>query len=286
MSKRCKFICTLQYLKMGETIMIRKLEEKDRGSVLGFLGKEPSYNLFMIGDIEAFGFEEDFQELWGQYDEAGALEGVLLRFNESFIPYFADNGFDNSGFKDIIISYEGKKLVSGKESVLKSFEGILPGYTARTTFFCELTDGDRLKPAEENNEIKIAGESDAERVYDLIHQIDEFSGLGSTTERIAHKIRTKTGRVYYIENDAGMMVSVVQTTAENSMSAMVVGVATLKEYRGQGFMSRCLSKLCRDILSEGRTLCLFYDNPEAGKVYHRLGFRTIGNWMMITASKE
>ncbi len=63
---------------------------------------------------------------------------------------------------------------------------------------------------------------------------------------------------------------------------MVVGVATLKEYRGGGLMSKCLSKLCVDVMSEGKMLCLFYDNPKAGSIYHKLGFKTIDNWMMIT----
>ena len=37
------------------------------------------------------------------------------------------------------------------------------------------------------------------------------------------------------------MLTVSQTTAENSKSAMVVGVATRKGYRGKGLMSECLS---------------------------------------------
>ena len=77
------------------------------------------------------------------------------------------------------------------------------------------------------------------------------------------------------------MVCNVQTAAENSKSAMVVAVATHKDYRKRGFMAQCLSKLCRDLLNENKTLCLFYDNPEAGSVYHKLGFKTIGKWKMI-----
>lgn len=64
--------------------------------------------------------------------------------------------------------------------------------------------------------------------------------------------------------------------------AMVVGVATAKSYRKQGRVSRCLTTLCSDVMAEGKSLCLFYDNPEAGKIYHRLGFKTIDNWVMVT----
>jgi len=32
------------------------------------------------------------------------------------------------------------------------------------------------------------------------------------------------------------------------------------------------------VLQEGKVLCLFYDNPEAGKIYKRLGYVDIGKW--------
>ena len=98
---------------------------------------------------------------------------------------------------------------------------------------------------------------------------------------IEDRIEEKSGRVYFIEDGSGKMLSVAQTTAENSKSAMVVGVATAKGYRDQGLMSACLSKLCWDVLGEGKTLCLFYDNPKAGSVYLGMGFEPVDNWVMI-----
>lgn len=41
-----------------------------------------------------------------------------------------------------------------------------------------------------------------------------------------------------------------------------------------------MTKLCHELLAEGKMLCLFYDNPEAGSIYKRLGFEDIGKWMM------
>jgi predicted GNAT family acetyltransferase len=41
-----------------------------------------------------------------------------------------------------------------------------------------------------------------------------------------------------------------------------------------------MNALCLDVLAEGKTLCLFYDNPKAGSIYKRLGFKDIGFWSM------
>lgn len=78
------------------------------------------------------------------------------------------------------------------------------------------------------------------------------------------------------------MVSTASTTAENSLSAMVVGVATLENYKKKGYATKCMLKLCSDLLHEGKELCFFYDNPTTGVIYKRIGFEDIGVWMMYT----
>ena len=261
--------------------MVRILNENDRATVLDFLSAEPSINLFIIGDIENYGFQEDFQTIWGQFTEDGILEGVLLKYHESFIPYFKNPDFDITEFSKILLSHKGRTLFSGKESLIRKFEQVLPPHTLRSTYFCELATRDSLPTLKQTEDIKIATEEDSERVQHLMDQIEEFMSSDSA-ERIRQKIRTRQGRVYYIENEEGVMVSIAQTSAENSKSAMIVGVATLPDYRCKGYMTRCMTKLCQDIMAEGKTLCLFYDNPKAGKIYHRLGFKNIDNWAMIS----
>ena len=50
--------------------------------------------------------------------------------------------------------------------------------------------------------------------------------------------------------------------------------------RGQGLASACMRVLCRRLLENRDAVCLFYDNPAAGRIYKRLGFRDIGFWAM------
>lgn len=258
--------------------MIRKLVESDRGVALDFLSKEPSINLFIIGDIEIYGFHNDFQEVYGQFDDE-KLEGVLLRFHENFIPYWKKKDFNSEGFKQIIRNAEGKIMISGKESIVKNFCNIFTESSVRTTYFCELKDDNQLNVSREN--ILKAKDSDSEKIFNFIDSIEEFTGLGNSKERIESVLRTQAGRIYYMESEEGEVITVSQTTAENSKSAMIVGVATKKDYRKKGLMTKCLSTLCKDVLDEGKILCLFYDNPKAGNVYLKLGFKSIDNWIMI-----
>ncbi len=42
--------------------MIRRLTEQDHEICFRFLRRQPAENLFIIGDIEAYGYAQDFQK--------------------------------------------------------------------------------------------------------------------------------------------------------------------------------------------------------------------------------
>jgi predicted GNAT family acetyltransferase len=262
--------------------MIRILKEADRQTAMAFLSEEAAINLFIIGDIEVYGFDTDFQCLWGQFDAAGELEGILLKYRNSYIPYYSKETFETGGFARIIeaAAKENEIVLSGKGALLEPFMKLLPDYHVKNMFFCELSSMDDFKPQVINQTIRIAKADEAMAIKTLIDQIEEFRGTVTSADEIAMKIENKAGRVYYIEK-ASKVTTVAQTSAENSKSAMIVGVATHPDFRNKGYTSQCMTKLCKDVLLEGKGLCLFYDNPSAGSIYHRLGFKTIGQWMMI-----
>lgn len=261
--------------------MNRKLTENDRETTLNFLYEEPSFNLFIIGDILNTGFNSDFMEMWGQYDEVGSLTAVLLRYFNNFIPYYKPwyKG-DLQYFKDIIVSCDKKKLISGKSEIVDRFTDILKEHKLKRDYFCELRDKSKLVADSGDMVIKKASAGDAGRISDFIECIEELGSTGENREMLAAAIESGAGRYYYIEDEYGNIASVAGTSAETRFSAMVVSVATRKDLRKRGLAVKCVSRLCLETLKDCKNICLFYDNPEAGKVYHGIGFETIGNWTM------
>ncbi|MCH2861560.1 hypothetical protein K3V64_14710, partial [Listeria monocytogenes] len=73
-------------------------------------------------------------------------------------------------------------------------------------------------------------------------------------------------RIFYIEQ-VQEVVAVAETSAENSFSALITGVATSDGYRQHGFASTLLKKLCCDVLAEGTT-------PSANTSQHNF-FRSV-----------
>jgi predicted GNAT family acetyltransferase len=261
--------------------MIRRLSERDHEKCLELLKPKSAENLFILGDIEAFGYEQEFQKVWGDFDSAGCLRGVLLKYKGNYIPYAASEDFDAEGFASIISEDGDLQMLSGLKSVAQRVFPYIKRKLARhrELFYAKCSGVTNVMQSADFTEVKRAGLQDVERIMELYKQIPEFADSTETVEDKRRNMNKGVSRTYYIERD-GKMVSVASTAAENSLSAMVVGVGTIDGYKRQGLASRCISKLCLDVLSEGKELCLFYDNPEAGRIYKRIGFEDLDRWMM------
>lgn len=306
--------------------MIRKLTEADREPLMALICKEPALNLFIIGDVENFGFEQDFMDLWGEFDTAERqIKAVLLRFYRSYLPY-AEGPFDVEGFSEIMRKDKDISMISGRSDVVQAFTEVLQFREEKHMLFAEMKElkleisemeqeirdtkqdiGDtltlKMKSIEQNIDeslsakmkglehnsssylvapdiIKKATVDDVEAICALTDIIEEFqfSPEGSRTN-LRKKLESGTGRTYFIERE-GQVIATASTSAENSMSAMIIAVATHPSFRGHGLASRVVAKMCADLLNEGKSLCLFYDNPQAGIIYKRLGFYDIGSWSM------
>lgn len=127
---------------------------------------------------------------------------------------------------------------------------------------------------------------DVERLYNLRSTIIEFSDSNSSPESLQRGIESGSSRTFYYQDSTGEVIASASTTAENKYAAMVVGVCTAKHVRRQGYASKIMITLSEEVLKEGKTLCLFYDNPQAGQIYKRIGYKDIGEYLMAYKPKE
>lgn len=262
--------------------MIRKLIEEDRKQVLQYLYRDVSYNIFIIGDIENFGFDQDFQTVYGELDESGNYKSVLLFYNENAI-YYSHNNYFNKKYTKILEQHKFHYM-NGKEELMTLIKPFLPSsFKFQPMYFCNATE--IHNPSEVTETIKqIQTEEDISRLYDLLVTIEEFGIQHRSRESFidSSKKGLVMGTKLYIEKD-GKIVSTVATTADTTKNAMIVGVATHKDFRGKGYASQLMISLMQEYLkNKKKDLCLFYDNPEAGKIYKRLGFKDVGKWVMMS----
>lgn len=265
--------------------MIRKLTDHDRTACFELIQRKPAENLFIIGDLEAFGFDTDFQDIWGDFTEDGKLRAVLLRYNINFIPY-AEGNFDVEGFAKIINEHPEGSQLSGLDELTSA---IIPYLSKkikshRHFFYAKCENDVDLPKKIDLVQVQKAGVNDIGRIITLHSQIPEFSEAPRNPMSMKRAMEKGVARTFFIEED-NQLVASASTTAENSYAGMVVGVCTLEAYKRRGYATKCLTRLTREVLQEGKALCLFYDNPEAGKIYKRLGYVDIGKWTLISFEK-
>jgi predicted GNAT family acetyltransferase len=264
--------------------MLRKLTEKDRQSALEYLSREPSYNVFTIGDIENFGFVSDFQEVWGDFNKRNEIRALMLRYYDNYIVYSATGDFDESAVCDVLSGRPGEWMLSGKASLLVPLAVRLGLHDVHHQVLAELRTVGDLSRASSESSVEWATLATFEKVIDLQSSIEEFHRINSSVEAIRHTIKSGTGRTVFVRQGSEA-VSSASSAAENSSSAMIIGVCTAKEYRHKGLATICMTHLCNALLDQGKVPCLFYENPKAARIYKRIGFRDVGRWTMAKRKK-
>lgn len=112
-------------------------------------------------------------------------------------------------------------------------------------YFCECKDDAALPETILHTRIKLATMDDVKRIMKLRSNIEEFPHTEQSEKILRQSLETNTGRTYYIEEE-GEIVASASTSAENSLSAMVVGVCTHPNYRDRGYASLLLQKMIQD----------------------------------------
>lgn len=260
--------------------MIKQLTEQDFDITMDFVSEKPAENLFIIGDIEGYGFHSDIQTLWGDFNDKDHLRGVLLKYDKNFIIY-APGEFDAKGLANIINTDSSYSFLSGIEEMVNKLN---PYITAepknrRVLYYAKCETAEFLPVIPLGITLEKARAEDAEAIIAHMKAIPEFADGDYSVENKRMSLKKGLARARFIKED-GVIISSASSTAENSQSAMIVGVGTLPEHQKKGLASYCMSKLCEELLAEGKMLCLFYDNPAAGSIYKRLGFEDIGKWCM------
>ncbi len=267
--------------------MIVKIGPRERKKVERYLNQEPEFNLFILGDLATHGLDCEFLDLWAQVGDDGTILAVILRYFGSYVVYARDSFVEQEVAAFVHERAESMRSLSGKREVVSR---ILPHLDCLDSG--KVMHFSRLKRLELKQlpikaakwQVNVATFEDLGRIALLRSKI--FSESKTVVRKMLQQgITQGAGRAYFIEVD-NEIAATAQTTAEYESAAMIVGVATAPKYRRRGMATACLYKLCQDLLGEGKSLCLFYENPDAGILYHRLGFEDIGFWQMATAKKD
>ncbi|MDP3130147.1 MAG: GNAT family N-acetyltransferase [Bacillota bacterium] len=263
--------------------MFRQGDATDIAGILAFAGKEPELNLFLIGDLEFYGLDNDFIDVWIEETSEGKLKTVLLRYHRNFLLHSETNDYDRASVWKIVQAHDGTFLnCSGacfsylKEELPANAE-IRPMKMAKMRQL--IAPEFRLMP------VRIAAPDDAERIVRSMFQIEEFRSM--LTDSLEARIRLSKAKMtdgfsthFIIEAD-GVVIANANTIAVSRKAAMIGGVFTLPAYRGKGLATSVVAMLCQNLLERDIAPVLFFENPKAATIYHKLGFVDFAEWIIV-----
>ena len=263
---------------------MRKLTEQDRSRVMEYVSHEPEYNLFILGDVENFGFDHPDLEVFAQ-EEGNRWRCLLLRYLDNYVLYSREGAFYREEVA-ALMNQAPFNVLSGKSQVVDPMASFFPRRAVRHTYLARLDRYPRWdEPLPPHVSVSQLGPEHAPDIVHLYLEVEQFAPLyRGREEQAIREVRMNLlggGRTFGAFS-GGRLAAVASTTSECTRGAMVGGVATAPEFRRQGLASALVSRLCTYCLSGGMEfLCLFYDNPAAGRIYRRLGFEEMGLYTML-----
>lgn len=259
--------------------MLRKCTAKDEKMLKKYLEQEQEYNTFLLADIATYGFENQCQDVWMEWEE-DTCKGVYLRFYTNLLVYSKEDGLQQSSIQTILKSFP-VFVIMGKSSALKNISEVLAeDYRCVEKQLYKLATTERLYGESETcDSVLQATEADVDDIFQFLGEIPEIRALYTSKEMIRDRIVNGDGVHLFICKE-GQIISHGNTTTEAEKTAMIGGLATEKEYRRKKYASQVLSALCRYLLKRGKNPCLFSDS-RLQPLFKKLGFECLGGWSTL-----
>lgn len=224
---------------------------------------------------------------------AGALRCVLLQYYTGINVFSYKNNLDVPA----TVAFLQEKQPSMINGPLGTLEKLYPyfreTYDFEAGYVTELLEKPKDEGMSETDEsdaetqaefpVEKAGEAELPEIAALICT-DEGVGGTYTPEGLAAQLlerqRDGFGRNYFIRQN-GRIVCHAGTYAEVDDLAVVSGVITAEDSRGQNLADRVVSKLNKELLAEGKHPCLFYYTKSAARLYAKTGYAAGTGWAKL-----
>lgn len=279
---------------------MKRLYEADRGRLFEYVGREPEMNLFFVGDVENYGLESEIVSAYALPD-GDDWDCVLLQYFDMYLIYSQREKLQAGKVAEFLRDRRVDSL-SGKTELVRQLQPYYPQLELKETYMCRcgMAQIRRLSPGDDPEkepcpgriwekeasdvELRPVAAEECPELVRLYMEIEEFSLAKEGPEKAQKTLEADFARgelaVGVYEN--GVLAAIARTSGSGSSGAMLVGVATRPGFRKKGYATAAVTELCRRSFLAGKQfLCLFYDNPEAGRIYRRIGFEEIGFYAML-----
>lgn len=253
-------------------------QEQHRAELTQYLSQNIHFNIFILSDIQQYGFSNPNQQVFMLPGSDGCIQGVCLRYYRNLLltgklpppdalhSWVATGVHTIMGEADLIQQvgaclgdvgvYQEKRLLA-QEKEWKGRGEVLP--------------------------VRMASVQDIDRIHAFLMTIPGFQQLYGEKEMIYNRIVSGEGTHLYYEKD-GKIIAHVNSAAATSQACMLGGLAVAPAYQARGLGTAMVSALCQRMVQQNRQIHVFTDCTSEYSLFDVLGFREIGKWGVISIS--
>lgn len=258
--------------------MIEECHEKR--TVLDYIGKDFGKCLYLYIDLEEYGLENDFFKIWIQTNAQKKITSLISKYYDGFQVFSKDNDLDEKELVSFIGSHDFSMIV-GMEDSIKKLSPLLKGYYLETGYVGQLN---RLTVAPAPGAYRASFE-EIEEIAELLADdptLGKPYGFDNLVTQYRKRFSEDFGRSYLLRDKKNKkIICHAATYAETKDLAVISGVITAPEYRGQGYSKGVLAALCNELMNEKKHVFSYYYIPPAIKMHQGTGFEDIGKWAKL-----
>ncbi len=244
---------------------IGRLKDENKNEVLAFLALRPVHTVAMTSFILDNGIQSELNrgEFYEYRNRQGELEGVALIGHTTLVEARTDDALKALAFA-ARTSKTPIKMIMSSGTAAQSFWNYLTGFQSKPRL--SLTEllfevGFPFPVQTCDYELRTARPEELEAVAEAQAEVAEIecgiNPLVKDREGFLKRVmrRIEQGRVFVVF-DGDRLVFKADIVAQTDAVAYLEGVYVGPEFRGQGTGSKCLSRLCLELLSRVQNVCL------------------------------
>lgn len=250
--------------------MFKRVEKEDEDLIKQYIGTDYDKCLYLYLDFIKYGLSNNNLKFWLDV-ENDEITCVILKYYSGMHIFSKNHDCD---FEEIckLILEEDPSIICAEKFLIETLFNLFKDsqYIAEYGWVRVLSKHYDC----ENSLVERASEEDFIEISNLIvnDHMGEFYDLNELVSQIKEREDDNYGRNYIIkENDK--IVSNASTNAEIENIAVLSNVITDKECRGRGLATKVCSKLCNDLIDEGKSIYLINYTDESTGLYDKLGFK-------------
>lgn len=271
-----KYAQKLRITKMS-LLLVNKSDISD---VFSLILNDIAVNTYIIGNLSKYGLNNSFVHFY--VDSKKPITFILMQYYNDFVFYTKSkiNLINKRKIAEKILQNNDARVVSGGEFSISQLVAFLPQFALRVTWLLTLRKNIILNHSYALKNISV---DETAKVLSLLSSIDEFKEKYRTenafikTERL---IINDKAFGYYDKND---IIAFGAVTAESKYSCMLTDICVHEKYRGKNIGTFLVTDICEKLLKIGiSSINLYVDNPNAFKVYKKVGFDVVGKYLSLT----